>query len=365
MMAEKPFDLKNVITEKPLLGLWRMLTGYHHIYLGAIVSVGLSAVAQTGFFFLLAYFIDNILVMEAQEMLARLPWVALGFVGMALVQGIFSFLSGRFAAQSAESVTRRLRNYLYDHIQRLTFSYHDNMKAGELIQRSTSDVDALRRFYSEQALGIGRITLLFIVNLVALMFINVRLALVSVVLIPVIVLMSVFFFKKISVAYEAFQEQDGKLSTTLQENLSGVRVVKAFARQQYEQDKFEDDNAEKYRRGRRLVLMHSTFWPVSDIISGFQMLLGFAVGALMAIRGEISTGPYLAYAGLVVWIIWPMRNLGRLVVQTSTGLVSFGRVLSIIREDREPLLTGAYQPQGPVRGEIVFDHVSFAYEDAP
>ena len=243
MMAEKPFDLKNVITEKPLLGLWRMLTGYHHIYLGAIVSVGLSAVAQTGFFFLLAYFIDNILVMEGQEMLSRLPWVALGFVGFALVQGVFSFLSGRFAAQSAESVTRRLRNYLYDHMQRLTFSYHDNMKAGELIQRSTSDVDALRRFYTEQALGIGRITLLFIVNLVALMFINVRLALVSVVLIPVIVLMSVFFFKKISVAYEAFQEQDGKLSTTLQENLSGVRVVKAFARQQYEQDKFEDDNA--------------------------------------------------------------------------------------------------------------------------
>ncbi len=365
MMAEKPFDLKNVITEKPLLGLWRMLTGYHHIYLGAIVSVGLSAVAQTGFFFLLAYFIDNILVMEGQEMLSRLPWVALGFVGFALVQGVFSFLSGRFAAQSAESVTRRLRNYLYDHMQRLTFSYHDNMKAGELIQRSTSDVDALRRFYTEQALGIGRITLLFIVNLVALMFINVRLALVSVVLIPVIVLMSVFFFKKISVAYEAFQEQDGKLSTTLQENLSGVRVVKAFARQQYEQDKFEDDNAEKYRRGRRLVLMHSTFWPVSDIISGFQMLLGFAVGALMAINGEITIGQYLAYAGLVVWIIWPMRNLGRLVVQTSTGLVSFGRVLSIIREDREPLLTGAYQPQGPVRGEIVFDHVSFAYEDAP
>src|SRR5690606_23815478 len=78
-----------------------------------------------------------------------------------------------------------------------------------------------------------------------------------------------------------------------------------------------------------------------------------------------TIGQYLAYAGLVVWIIWPMRNLGRLVVQTSTGLVSFGRVLSIIREDREPLLTGAYQPQGPVRGEIVFDHVSFAYEDAP
>lgn len=363
MSDANQYDLKNIITDNKLVGLWRMLTGYKLLYVSAILFVGLAAVARTGFYFLLAYFTDDVL--GAENMLSLLPLVALGFVLLAAVQGFFSFLSGRNAAQSAESVTRRLRNYLYDHLQRLTYTYHDQMNTGELVQRSTSDVDALRRFYSEQAIGIGRISLLFLVNFAGILIINVRLGFVSVMFIPIIVLISVFFFKRVSVAYEAFQEQDGILSTTLQENLSGVRVVKAFARQEYERNKFEGDNSEKYRRGKRLIMMHSLFWPVSDILCGIQMLLGFTVGALMAIAGTITIGQYLAYAGLVIWIIWPIRNLGRLVVQMSTGLVSFERVLTVLREGREPLHEGDYVPDGDLRGEIVFDQVSFAYGDAP
>ena len=177
--------------------------------------------------------------------------IALGFIGLALLEGGFTFLSGRFAAQTAEGVARRLRNYLYDHIQRLTFSYHDRMETGELIQRSTSDVDAMRRFYAEQAIGIGRIILLFGINFVVLTRLNLRLALLSVIVVPVIVVLSYFFFKRISRAYEKYQEQEASLSTVLQENLSGVRVVKAFARQAYERDKFERENGEKYKRGPR------------------------------------------------------------------------------------------------------------------
>jgi ATP-binding cassette subfamily B protein len=92
------------------------------------------------------------------------------------------------------------------------------------------------------------------------------------------------------------------------------------------------------------------------------MLAGFTVGALMAINGTITPGTYLAYAGLVIWLIWPMRNLGRLIVQTSTGLVSFGRVMEIVKQEREPLLEGAHQPGGNVSGEIVFEGVNFSYE---
>ena len=105
--------------------------------------------------------------------------------------------------------------------------------------------------YSEQAIGLGRISLLFLANWIAIMFLDFRLALVSVILIPIIIVISVFFFRRVSVAYERFQEQDARLSTTLQENLSGVRVVKAFARQSYEENKFEGDNQEKYRLGPR------------------------------------------------------------------------------------------------------------------
>jgi ATP-binding cassette subfamily B protein len=163
--------------------------------------------------------------------------------------------------------------------------------------------------------------------------------------------------------YEKYQEQEAILSTTLQENLTGVRVVKAFARQEYEKSKFEKDNWEKFQRGRLLLVMHSLFWPLSDIVLGFQMLAGFVFAAIMAINGEITVGTYLAYVGLVVWLIWPIRNLGRLIVQTSTGLVSYARLMEITKQVREPLTDGKIQPEGPVRGELVFEDVSFTYSD--
>ncbi len=355
------FDPKVVATERRLVGLWRLMAGFRWLYVWAAVSLGVAAMARTGTYLLLGQFVDGVLGQEARTGL--LPLIALGFVGLALVQGGFTFLSGKLAAQTAEGITLRLRNYLFDHIQRLSFSYHDRTPTGELIQRATSDVDALRRFFADQAIGVGRISLLFLVNFGALLWLNWRLALLSVIAVPVIVITSFFFFRRVTEAYEAFQEQDAVLQTTLQENLSGVRVVKAFARQAFEKDKFEADNWEKFVRGRRLLLMHSLFWPVSDIVCGAQMLGGFFAGALMAIDGAISVGDYLAYAGLVIWLIWPMRNLGRLIVQMSTGLVSFGRVAKIIAEEEEPLEAGAIRPTDCVRGEIAFDGVSFRYSD--
>ena len=354
------FDLKNTVTGSRPLGLWRMMTGFRLTYLWATLSLGVATLARTGSMLLLGYFVDNVLVSD--EMTSLLPFLALGFVLLALVQGGFTFASGRLAALTAEGVTLRLRNYLYDHIQRLSFTYHDHTSTGELIQRSTSDVEALRRFFADQAIGAGRIVLLFVVNFVALLLLNWQLALLSVVVIPLVLLTSVLFFRQVSKAYEAFQEQDAVLSTTLQENLTGVRVVKAFARQDYERAKFEGDNWEKYMRGRRLLTMHSLFWPISDILCGFQMLGGFLAGALMAINGTITVGEYLAYAGLVIWLIWPMRNLGRLIVQMSTGLVSFGRVEKVIGEDREPLAEGAYSPPDYVEGDIIFRDVGFEYD---
>ncbi len=163
--------------------------------------------------------------------------------------------------------------------------------------------------------------------------------------------------------YEDYQAQEAILSTTLQENLTGVRVVKAFARQDYEKAKFEKDNLDKFLKGKLLLIMHSLFWPLSDIVLGFQMLFGFVFASMMAIRGEITVGTYIAYVGLVVWLIWPIRNLGRMIVQTSTGMVSYGRLMEIVKQAREPLTEGSVQPVGPVRGDIVFEDVSFRYED--
>jgi ATP-binding cassette subfamily B protein len=357
-------DFQATVSGSRLTGIWRMMAGFRPTYLVATLSLGIAAIARTATSLLLRTLVDDVLAPDGD--LGLLPLVALGFVGLAFVQGAFTFLSGRMAALTAEGIALRLRNYLYDHIQCLSFTYHDHTPTGELIQRSTSDVDAVRRFYADQAIGAGRIVLLFAVNLVALLYLNTRLALLSIIVVPLVVATSIAFFRKVTQAYEAYQEQDAVLSTTLQENLTGVRVVKAFARQSYERDKFEGDNWEKYRRGKRLLTMHALFWPASDILCGFQMLGGFAAGALMALNGTITVGTYLAYAGLVIWIIWPLRNLGRLIVQMSTGLVSFGRVAKVISEERESLDEGSFQPPDCVRGAFDFADVGFSYEqDSP
>lgn len=353
------YDLKNTISKNRLVGLWRMLSGYRWLYLAATVAVGLSALSKTATYLLLRYFIDDVLTPGLFQLI---PWVAVGFIGLAVVEGGCSFISGSLAAKTAEGVVRRLRNYLFDHIQRLSFSYHAETATGELIQRCTSDVDAMRRFFADQAIAVGRIILLFTINFIAMLNLNQMLAWISIIVIPIILVVSLFFFKKVTAAYEAYQEQEATLSTTLQENLTGVRVVKAYARQDYEIAKFEADNAEKFKRGKRLNKMHSLFWPISDTLCGMQLLAGYYIGAMMAINGEITVGTYLAYAGLVVYLVFPMRNLGRLIVQASTGMVSYQRVTQIITHEREDLDTAEFIPDGKIKGAITFENVGFAYE---
>lgn len=354
------YDLKNAISKNRLEGLWRLMSGFRGKYIAAVLSLGIAASAKTATYLLLSYFVDHYFGQTTPAV--GLPVIAGGFLLLALIEGGFSFNSGRLAAQTAEGVTRRLRNYLFDHLQHLSFHYHSQTATGDLIQRATSDVDAIRRFFADQAIGFGRVILLFVINFAVLLRLNTTLALVSIIAIPFVFVTSLFFFKRITKIYESYQEQDAVLSTTLQENLSGVRVVKAFARQRFEIEKFERDNQEKFRRGKRLNTMHSFFWPVTDVICGLQILVGYYVGAMMAINGTITVGTFLAYIGVVGWIIFPMRNLGRLVVQISTGMVSYHRVMEIIRQDREPLDEGDYQPIGAPKGELRFENVGFEYE---
>ena len=354
------YDLKNAVSEKPFKGMLKLLRGFGWRYAGSVASQAVAVTAKTATFFLLRYFVDDFFAVENPAF--SLPLIAAGFIILALVQGGFSFLTGRLAAQVAEGSIRRLRNYLFNHIQHLHFSYHDQTETGELISRATSDIDALRRFFADQAVSFARITLLFIINFIALLMLHVRLAVLSVLVVPVIVGVSVFFFKKVSAAYEAYQEQEATLSTTLQENLSGIRVVKAFARQGYEMKKFERENWEKFVLGKKLLTIHSMFWPISDIFCGIQLVLGYYLAAQLAIAGEISVGTYLAYTGMVIYIIFPMRNLGRIIVQMSTGLVSYKRVAEILKQEREPLDEGQHAPSSGLKGRFAFDNVGFAYE---
>lgn len=340
--------------------MWGLMEGYQLTYIWSTIAMGFAALAKTGTYLLLAYLIDTVLLQE--QVTGDLLRIAIGFILLALIEGGFTFLSKRSAAMTAEGIVVRLRNYLFDHVQRLSFSYHGQAKTGDLLQRATSDVDAIRRFFADQGVQLGRTVLLFLVNFAVIYSLNSMLAWISIIIVPVNFVISFYFFKRLSDAYDAFQNQESRLSTTLQENLTGIRVVKAFNRGDYESEKFDGENKDQFKLGRRLTVMHSVFWPMTDILCGFQMLAGFVIAGLMVINGEITIGTFLAYQGLVIWIIWPMRNLGRIIVDMSTGAISFDRVMTIIRQDREEIASGISLDQ-PIRGDIQFEGVYFEYDD--
>jgi ATP-binding cassette, subfamily B, bacterial len=357
----KAFDPRAAASKNRLLGLWRLMTGYRAGYLIAALGTGIAALSQTGTYLLLRQFIDVTLPTHSS---AAILLVASGFVGLALIQGSFSFLSGRLAARTSEGTIRRLRDAFYDQVQKLPFRYLDATATGELVERATSDMDAVRRFYADQAVGFGRVLLMFSVNFVALLTLHATLALASVMVIPFVLAVSIVFFKAISRRYEKYQEQEAILSTTLQENITGVRVVKAFARQEFERDRFDTVNLEKFLRGKRLIVMNSLFWPLTDIMCGAQMLGGYAYAALMAIHGTLTLGTYMAYVGMAIQLIWPIRFLGRLIVDISSGLVSFERVMTVMKESQEPLTEGLAPSEEKLRGELVFQGVAFGYDAA-
>ncbi len=366
-LQRHPVDLHSVAHMGRWKGLWRMMAGYRGAYLAAMVALALASLSKTATYLLLRYFADLVAGEETpilgHSLSQAFAWVAAGFVLLALFQGGFSFLSGRLSAYTAEGIARRLRDYLFDHIQRLSVAYHSHASTGDLVERVTSDVDAVRRFFADQVVSAGRIVLMMGINFAAIYYLYPKLAWISIIVLPFVLVLSLWFFKRISQIYERYQQQESRLITTLQENLSGVRVVKAFARQEYEKQKFERENWMEYRLGKTLTLLHGVFWPFTDIFLGAQMLGGFVYAALLAIRGEITVGTYLAYVGLVGRLIMPIRGLGRMIVQASTGLVSYDRLVVILQEDPEPLEDGDFIFDGPARGELVFEHVGFTYDD--
>jgi ATP-binding cassette subfamily B protein len=352
--------MPKILSSKRLASLWHLMKGYHFNYLVATVFLALAAFARTNMYLVLGRYLDQVIGegFSGNELLLA----ALNFGAMIVLQAISSFMSNWMASFTAENTTRRLRDYLFDHIQRLSYAYHAESKTGDLLERATSDVDTLRRFFADQAVGIGRIVFIFIINLIAIYSISPRLALISIIIVPIILVVSMVFFKKLSKAYESYQEQEAILTTNLQENLSGVRVVKAFARQDYEIEKFDANNLEKFNRGRKLNLMHSFFWPISDLISAGQQIFSNFTAAVMVINGTLTLGNFVAFNSLLAWLIWPIRNLGRLIVDTSRAFVSFGRVSEILKAPEEDLLTCTYEPSEGILGQVEFKDVDFEYE---
>ena len=294
-------------------------------------------------------------------MLGEKIWIfALAVVLVALIKAAAQYVFRVANSAASERLVKTVRDTLFAHIVRLPFSWHMKHKTGDMIQRCTSDLETLKNFISEQMTGILRILILLGFSIGFMFSMNTRLALIALAPVPVIIVYSFYFHRRIGEAFLNCDENEGILSTMAQENLAGVRVVRAFGHERAELDRFEAQNEYYTGLWMKLARPLAAFWSTGDILSGTQILLTVCFGAVFCIRGEMTAGAYIAFLSYCALMTWPVRMLGRMISEMSKAGVSIDRIAYIMdaEEDKDQgkCLTPALD------GDIEFKNVSFAYE---
>ncbi|MGI5888150.1 MAG: ABC transporter ATP-binding protein [Oscillospiraceae bacterium] len=288
-------------------------------------------------------------------------WVLAAAVAvLSLLSAFFTYAYSVMNGRGSESLAKKLRDSLYSHLEKLSFTWYNSNHTGDIIQRCTSDVETVRQFVSDQLVSAVRIVILMVISMIFMFRIDTTLSLAVAATFPIIFLYTVIFGKK---TFERFYEADacsGELSTICQENLTGIRVVKAFGRERYERKSFDSKNDELIGKWMKLHRVSTVFWGVGDFISGLQVMLVLVLGTVFAVKGRLTVGQLIAYISYNALLSWPVRELGRVVSNISRAGVSIDRVCYILRSEPET------EPENPVRpdmsGDIVFDHVSFSYD---
>ena len=292
-------------------------------------------------------------------MAANLWIVGLVLVGLNLLSGAVSFGKGRAQSVAGENVSLTLRERLYRHIQALPFSYHVKAETGDLVQRCTSDVETVRRFLSMQLMQVVNAVMMIGFALFYLLRENTRLTLISMIMVPALFLFAWLFFKWVIKNFRLSDEAEGKMSAVLQENLTGVRVVRAFGQQEYEVEKFERTNSDLRKKNQKLCNLLAVYWATSDGLSMIQSMLTLIFCVFAAIRGEITIGALTIFTSYVWKLLWPIRQLGRILSDAGKSTVSMERIQEILDVPEEPAEPEALRPS--LKGDIVFDHVTFGY----
>ncbi|MCR3955910.1 MAG: ABC transporter ATP-binding protein/permease [Gudongella sp.] len=361
---------------RQLKKLMPLLSGYRLIFTLAMITVTLSQLFYAAGPLILSTAIDSIIGSNpAANPLAALFMDFLGgrdalreglwIIGVIIVantalRGIFLYLKGYYSAKASENVSMNLRDSLYDHIQKLPYSYHVKTDTGDLIQRCTSDVETIRRFLGVQLVEVaGSLSMLFFI-LWSMLSLNRGMTLYSMVLVPVIFGFAYAFFKRIQRDFKEADEAEAKLSTALQENLTGIRVVKAFAREAFELEKFDARNSSYRASVNKLIDNLAVYWSLSDFLSMFQVGLVIVAGSIMVIQGRITIGVLVAFISYVNMLIWPVRQLGRVLTDMGKATVSIDRVDEILSIPQENLIINGQEPR--ISGEIEFENVSFSYD---
>ncbi len=356
--------------------LLRFLKGSRLTYLGAllavIINVGLAAVTPM----LIRVSLDSVLgdaplqlPAFLQNMLERIGgvvfvrknlWFLLVImVVLTLLQGVMQFLRTKLSALTGENAAKRMRDRLYLHVIRQPYNYHVKAQTGDIIQRCTADIETAHRFIANRSIEAISIVVQVIVVLIILFSTHVAFTLLSIVLIPVILVLTVRFFRSMMTVFLETDESEGVMSATLQENLTGVRVVKAFAAQQFEIDKF-DGTSRRYRDNiMKIVKLMASFWSQSDFLCMLQIVIVTLVGTWLTATGQITLGVMVAFMTYAGMLIWPIRGLGQMMGFMGQAFVALNRIQEILDSRQEDYDQG--ESDVPISGEISFTDVNFGY----
>lgn len=280
---------------------------------------------------------------------------------VSALSGVCNYVSRMQTAKGSETFIKSLRDRLYEHIQKLPFAWHTKHQTGEIIQRCTSDVEVVRNFVTLQLLEVFRTVFLIGLSMALMLSMNVKITLVALAFLPVIMGYSGFFYSRIARRFRTADEAEGELSGVVQENLTGVRVVRAFGREQFEIQRFDEKNNRFASLWVRLGRLLSAYWGIGDLITGLQILTVIVLGVMETVNGSITVGEFLALVSYNASLAWPVRGLGRILSEMSKAGVSIDRVGYILDAEEEQDSADALEP--PLDGDIVFDHVRFAYEE--
>jgi ATP-binding cassette subfamily B protein len=291
-------------------------------------------------------------------------WIAsAAVVGLTALAGCCIYLRGRFVSIASETTARRLRDRLYDHLQRLPTAYHDKADAGDLIQRCTSDVETIRGFLSGQIIELGRAVVMIATVVPIMIALDPWMALVAVAVIPVVVGFSIVFFARVRDAFKQADEAEGALTTQLQENLTGIRVVRAFARQDFESAKFAERNARLRDLQRRLIRLMSYYWSSTDLMSVAQGGAVIMAGVYWISTGRLTVGTVFAFVAYVNMFLWPIRQMGRTLTDIGKTMVSLGRLDDILSVPREAEGAAPAPPPADWKpgGGLAVSHLAFSH----
>ena len=291
----------------------------------------------------------------------RLWFPALLMVSLTIVAGGFSYLKGRFAAEASDGIARRLKDRLYDHLQRLPARYHDRAETGDLIQRCTSDVETLRMALASQVVEVSNAVLLLLTALPIMILLDGRMTLVSFALVGPIILFGYVYIGKVKHLFTEVAESEGQVTRVVQENLTGLRVVRAFARQDFEIAKFAVPN--KLYRDRSLTLLRlmSWYWSTSDLIVLMQQGIVLFTGAYFISKGTLTVGTLFAFIMFLNMLLWPVRQMGRTLTDLGKSVVSLNRMGEILSEPEESAPQTPAEPTSPAAGKIEVTDLVFGH----